>query len=77
MNDTLSTFKERHTDIDKILKQEAQRVLDKSHLSQSVIFARIGSNLEITGQTVINYVNGEGKDGYLKDAILKEFKNFK
>jgi hypothetical protein len=77
MNDTLTTFKERHEATDALLKDEYNKVSDRSHLAQSVIYSKIGNNLDVTGQTVGNYINGEGKDGYLKDAILRELKNFK
>ncbi len=34
----------------------------------------IAANLGISFQTVINYVSGRAKDGYLTEAITKEFK---
>lgn len=37
----------------------------------------VGNSLSITGQTVQNYLKGEVKDGYLAEAIYKEFKKLK
>ena len=37
----------------------------------------IGDKLEITDQTVINYLSGRVKDGFLTEAIAKEFKALK
>lgn len=41
------------------------------------VLAGIGVSLNITGQTVKNYLNGDIKDGYLAEAIYKEFKRLK
>ena len=37
----------------------------------------VADKLGITDQTVINYLSGRTKDGYLTDAIIKEFKSLK
>lgn len=37
----------------------------------------VGYSLNITGQTVKNYLNGDIKDGFLAEAIYKEFKRLK
>ena len=35
----------------------------------------IAPKLEVTPQTVINYLSGRVKDGYLTESIAEEFKN--
>jgi len=37
----------------------------------------VGANLDVSGVTVKNYVNGSIKDGYLAEAIYSEFKRLK
>ena len=37
----------------------------------------IGDELEITDQTVINYLSGRVRDGYLTEAITQQFKTLK
>lgn len=37
----------------------------------------VAGSLKITGQTVKNYLVGNIKDGYLAEAIYKEFKRLK
>jgi hypothetical protein len=41
---------------------------------QSVTYTKIGAELEMTGQSVGNYVAGKGSDGFLIEALIKEFK---
>ncbi len=36
----------------------------------------VGVKFGITAQTVYNYIEGKGKDGYLIDALIEEFKNY-
>lgn len=68
------TFKERHDKVDKELKQVSAKVFNKSKLSAAAICGKIAVNFDVTSQTVFNYATGSGKDGYLKDSILTEFK---
>jgi len=37
----------------------------------------IGDKLEVTDQTIINYLSGRVKDGFLTEQITKEFKSLK
>lgn len=70
---SLEKFKKKHADTDKVLKQVAAEKV-KGKLAGAV-YALVGYNLNITGQSVYNYICGKGrKDGYLKEAILDEFK---
>lgn len=68
------TFKERHKLVDKELVSLSNKVFKKSDLSAAAICNKIAVNFDVTSQTVFNYATGSGKDGYLKDAILQEFK---
>lgn len=70
---TLEKYKKKHSDTDKQLKSIAAEKT-KNKLAGAV-YALVGYNLNITGQSVYNYVTGRGrKDGFLKEAILEEFK---
>ncbi len=48
---------------------------NKPKNSITSIYVQVGLKLGITGQTVYNYVNGRGGDGYMIDALIEEFKN--
>lgn len=63
----------RHKEIDKELGMVSRKVLGKakSHFS---IANKIAGKYGKSWQTILNYANGEGSDGYLKEAILEEFK---
>lgn len=37
----------------------------------------VAANLGTSSQTIMNYISGRTKDGYLTEAITKEFKNLK
>lgn len=41
------------------------------------IYSLVGAKLGVSSQTVYNYIAGKGKDGYLTEALLKEFKQLK
>lgn len=36
-------------------------------------FVEVGLSLNLTSQTVSNYVNGRGGDGYMIEALIEEF----
>lgn len=42
-----------------------------------IVYSIIGNKLGVTGQTVVNYISGNAKDGYLLDAMIEEFKELK
>lgn len=73
MKEKLS-FKDRHAKVDAELIELSAKVWETHPVS--VTATRIGLLFDITGPTVINHCNGEGKDGYLKDAILEELKRY-
>ncbi len=37
-------------------------------------YVKVGIKLGITGQTVYNYIQGKGGNGYLIESIIEEFK---
>lgn len=66
------TLKQRHEETDNRLKAAAIGLINNSKLRD---FAKkVSEKYGISGQTVINYVYGQGKDGYLKEAILSDLK---
>lgn len=65
-------FKSRH----KSIAHELGRIeLPKSIGTETCM--KVGASLGITGTTVLNYLKGNIKDGYLAEAIYKEFKILK
>lgn len=60
-----------------IKRQEIKDKLNKISLPNGTatnICWEIGQELGITGTTVLYYIGGNIKDGYLAEAILEEFK---
>ena len=41
----------------------------------TLTFVEVGRNLGITSQTVYNYTQRKGGNGYLIDALIEEFEN--
>ena len=63
-------LKLRHKDSIIELKKAAAPYIDKG-LNDAA--KKIGKNIGVSFQTVVNYVYGKTKDGYLTEAITKEF----
>lgn len=68
----LETLKSRRNEI---CRQLSKVELPKSIGTESCM--KVGQILDITGVTVMNYLKGNVRDGYLAEAILKEFKAMK
>jgi predicted transcriptional regulator len=66
------TLKKRHKQANEELKSVAVPYLRKHGAAQPVL-RNIGRRLGVTDRTVKNYVDGYGKDGFLTEAITKEF----
>jgi len=64
-------LKQRHKEACLELKKVAATYIDDSTLNAKALV--IGKNLGVSFQTVVNYVYGKSKDGYLTEAITKEF----
>lgn len=65
-------LKQRHKEAVIELKKAAAPYLDKG-LNDAA--KKICKNIGVSFQTVVNYVHGRTKDGYLTEAITKEFKS--
>ena len=65
----LKEYKDRH--------EAVKKQLLAIKVEGSINCERIGYNLEVSGQTVRNYLNGSIKDGYLAESILKAAKQIK
>jgi len=66
-------LKQRHKEACAELKKVAAPYIDNSTLNAEAL--KIGRNLGVSFQTVVNYVYGKAKDGYLTEAITKEFQS--
>jgi len=68
-------LKERHNLAAIKLKDTATPVIEKKGLLVSC--SAIAKTLGVSYQTVVNYTYGRVKDGFLCEAIAKEFKKIK
>ena len=69
----LQELKVKHKDAIKALQEAAlPKTKEKGLVALSEI---VGKNLKKSPQTIMNYINGRGKDGYLTEAITKEFQS--
>lgn len=64
-------LKQRHKAASKELNRVASPYIENGSLNFEAI--KIGKELGISFQTVVNYVYGKSKDGYLTEAITQEF----
>lgn len=62
----------RHKQARSELKKVAMPYIDGNSLNS--VAMGISKKLGISFQTVVNYVHGRAKDGYLTEAITNEFK---
>ncbi len=68
-------FKQRHDMANDKLKLIAIPQIEKYSLKNAT--EAVADKLGISPQTVVNYTYGRGKDGFLTEAITKEFKSLK
>lgn len=66
-------IKERHKEAHKKLTRIANPVIARKGLKHTC--THVGDRLDISFQTVINYLSGRCKDGFLTEAITNEFQN--
>jgi len=64
------SLKQRHTSTDKRLNKAAQKVINGPSLRNWA--KKAGEKYDVTGQTIINYLYGMGKDGFLKEALIED-----
>lgn len=68
-------LKVRHKEASAELKKVALPYIDNNTLNSVAL--KIGGILGVSFQTVVNYVYGKAKDGFLTEAISNEFKKLK
>lgn len=68
-------FKGRHETANILLKETATPKIEKYSLRDST--QAVAVMLDISPQTVVNYIYGRGKDGFLTEALTKAFKTLK
>lgn len=61
-------MKDANTELQKI---SIERTPDKKNYAT---YARVGIELGMSGQSVGNYVNKKGSNGFLVEALIEEFK---
>ena len=66
----MATVKQRHDKVNKVLNKAAQPVIESGKLRGWAKEA--GKRYGLTGQTIINYLYGMGKDGFIKEALLED-----
>ena len=66
-------LRQRHKEACAELKKVASPYIDSNSLNSEAV--KIGKRLGVSFQTVVNYVYGKSKDGYLTEAITKEFQS--
>lgn len=64
------TLNHRHRLTDRKLNKLAQKHINGNTLRTEA--ARLGKKYDVSGQTIINYIYGQGKDGFLKEALISE-----
>lgn len=67
------TLQHRHTATDKTLNRAAQRIINGPSARQAI--KPLAVKYGVTGQTILNYMYGMGKDGFLKEALINDLKN--
>lgn len=66
------TLKQLHARTNKQLRKEADFILNCNDTKSYII--PIAEKHGVSIQTVLNYIHGTGKDGYLKDLFLLDIK---
>lgn len=67
------TLQQRHIKTDKQLRDAAGKVVNGKSARKWA--EEMGEKYNVTGQTILNYIHGMGKDGFLKEALLTELTN--
>ncbi len=65
----------KHLIIKKLLGIEGKRLSDNNLTASACLKSAI--KLDVSHVTVLNYIKGDIKDGYLAEAILAELKKIK
>ncbi len=72
---TKEELEQRHQKAIENLKKVSQPKIQKYNTMPCAY--TVAANLGVSYQTVINYISGSAKDGFLTEAMAKEFKNLK
>ena len=62
-------FNEKHNGANVALAKALSRLKERKEVTNVAI--DVAKELGVTHTTIINYLQGRGKDGYLKEAILE------
>jgi predicted transcriptional regulator len=65
-------FNEKHNGANVALAKALSRLKERKEVTNVAI--DVAKELGVTHTTIINYLQGRGKDGYLKEAILEILK---
>lgn len=71
----LENYKKKKSDIIIKLSELAVKKIGSGKTLE--VCEMVGKNLNISGQSVYNYISGRVNDGYLAEAIYQEFKKIK
>lgn len=66
-------LKKLHKATDKKLLAVAQKAINHGNMKE--ISKNLGEKHGVSGQTIRNYVFGQGKDGFLKQCLIEDFEN--
>lgn len=69
------TLKQRHKKAHNELRKIATKVLEGKE--STPILSTIADKLDISSQTIYNYIGGRCKDGFLTESLTEEFKKMK
>lgn len=65
-------LKKLHKNTDKILLIAASNTIDAGKITG--VSKRLAEKYNVSDQTILNYIHGRGKDGFLKQLLIEDFK---
>lgn len=68
----LQALKLRHKEKTKELQTLLVRVVKETTYTETAIFNKVANELELSPQTVRNYREGHGGDGFMLETIIEE-----
>lgn len=66
----------KHFALDAELKEFSKNLFERDDLKKTIVVADIAVKLNVSPNTINNYCNGMGSDGFLKEAILSQLKKY-
>lgn len=70
----LEALKLRHKEKTKELQELIAVLVRDNDLSETAMFNKVANELELSPQTVRNYREGHGGDGFMLETIIDEFR---